>query len=504
MTKTIKLAILLAFATAEAQHLEQVKSSQVASSSINLLRKSDLPIIPVPDSAFRLSTGDQLRLRWWGIGSQDIDLVVDTRGDIILPDIGRIPARGIIFRSLRDSIETLIRRRTRATLIDLQIIKIVPAQIQIVGTLKYPGIYELPAGTRLSNALAIAGIDIGDLLYQLESGTPMWTPLKSQEPSLRKVLVLHGGHDSAWYDLISSKRNSDPSQDPPVFFGDRIILLPRGKVVQISEGTNFPDRMEIVEGESIQHLLRAIGEDSSSKVQIESNSSTQFANVIDPQTTIIRFPPKKQNPKMNCAWVLGNVRAPGAYNLSGKMTAEQIISAAGGVIGGNDSGVVVSIKRDWTWLTPARDRSSVDATQYPEIKAAMFSYLTQTRGTYVDTKTPLLPGDTVLAYPLEPVVWVGGEVRNPGFVTWKKDQTIDFYIDEAGGYSNRPWISRTKLFDLQSGQARVGENQIVRPGSAIIVPEKRFITTEQWVGIVVSIGSFALTATALVITLGKN
>lgn len=68
----------------------------------------------------------------------------------------------------------------------------------------------------------------------------------------------------------------------------------------------------------------------------------------------------------------------------------------------------------------ARDRSSVDATQYPEIKAAMFSYLTQTRGTYVDTKTPLLPGDTVLAYPLEPVVWVGGEVRNPGFVTWKK------------------------------------------------------------------------------------
>jgi hypothetical protein len=35
----------------------------------SLLRKQDFPAYPIVDSLFHLSTGDQLRLRWWGIGT---------------------------------------------------------------------------------------------------------------------------------------------------------------------------------------------------------------------------------------------------------------------------------------------------------------------------------------------------------------------------------------------------------------------------------------------------
>lgn len=504
MAMIIKLALLLAVSIADAQQLEQLKSSPVASNSINLLRKTDLPSIPVPDSAFRLSTGDQLRLRWWGLGSQDIDLVVDTRGDIVLPDIGRVSTRGKVFKVLRDSIESLIRKRTKADLIDLQIIKIVPAQIQVAGNLRHPGIYEIPAGTRLSIALASAGIDVPDQIYQIESAPAAWMPQKFQEASFRRILVLRGGKDSAWCDLIRARRTGNALEDPPLFFGDRVILVPRGKIIQVTGGAKFQGGMEIIPGESLNKFLEAIGEDAHAQVSIESDGKKLRTETLDSSTTIVRFPSKSFSNNVNHVWVLGNVQSPGAYSLNPPATAKQLISEAGGIIGGDDSGLVVTIKRDWSNLTPARERSTIDATQSPEVRAALFSYLAHTRGTYGDLNNILQPGDTVLVYPIEPVVWVGGEVRNPGFVAWKKGMDLDFFIQEAGGYADRPWISRIKVYDLQTGQPRAGKPQNIRPGTAIIVPENRFITPEQWVGIIVSVGSFALTATALVVTLSKN
>lgn len=433
-----------------------------------------------------------------------MDLVVDSRGDIVLPDIGRMHARGQTLQKVRDSIEKVIKARTKATLIDLQIVKIVSPQVRVAGLVSDPGLFEVPPGSRLSHVLPFSGVVPAAFMQLMRAGDPIWSPSFPAPPSLRRILIVRGDKDSSWYDLVQALRTGDPSQDPTLSFGDKVILLPRGPIVQVCGGANHPGGIEFIPGESIRHLLFAAGEDSGGKAIVEGGSTAGLDQPMSENVTLIRFPPKAIKSPSQLVWILGKVPNSGAYPLTAGMTANDLVKFAGGVSGGEDSGVVVAVKRGWVYIGAGRQRSYAEATQYPEVKLAMLSYLTQANGTYSDPATPLQAGDSVFVHPAEQVVWLGGMVNKQGFIPWKKNATIAQYIQEAGGYSERAWESRTRLFDLHSGLvSEITSNSTVRPGSALIVPEKRYIPPEQWVNIAVSVLSLGLTATTLYLTVSQ-
>ena len=477
---------------AAAALLQQGKKSASTAASTNLQRKTEFPTFPIVDSTFRLSCGDQLRLRWWGVGSNDVELVVDTRGDLVIPDVGRVKATSAYFRTVRDSVEAMIRRRTKISLFDLQIIRVLNAQVRISGFVPNPGLFDLPPGTRLSSAVAQAGLDLGQLLQRMQGGDAIWNPGQDHAPSLRRVLLIRKDRDSTWCDLVSALRAGDAQQDPPLFYGDRVQLFPRGPVSQITGGAIFPGGMEVVPGETTRHFLHAAGEDTTRPFQIEGIDGGTNPR-LDSSLVLVRFPARQAQERQSIAWVIGKVANPGAFPLRSGTSAKDLVQQAGGVIGGSDSGVVVAVKRGWAWLGAGRQRGLAEATQYPEVRVAMLAYFEQMRGTYTDVNTPLQAGDTVFVHPAEQVVWVGGQVNKPGFVPWKKDAKLDDYVVAAGGWAERAWKSRTRIFDLQSGLSMQPGSE-VRPGAAIIVPEARYISFDQWVGIVVSMASLALTA----------
>lgn len=512
--RPILLAALAIMATAFAQSADISSAAALAAlqarptggsvASSSLQRKVDFPTFSIVDSLFRLSPGDQLRLRWWGIGAGDLDLVVDTRGDLVIPDMGRVKAAGIPFRQARDSVEALLRRRTKVTLVDLQIVKVVGAQVRVSGLVPTPGIFDLPPGTRLSTALAQAGLELSVLLQRMQGGDAVWAPLQERLPSLRRVLIIHGDKDSMWCDVVAALRAGDPSQDPPLYYGDRVQVYPRGPLAQVTGGANFAGGMEMVPGESLGSLLHAAGEDSTRKVQVDGVTGPMSAVHVDTTPLLIRFPTTVLRDRPSIAWVVGKVRNPGAFPLKSGTTAKDLVQLAGGVIGGDDSGVVVAVKRGWAWLGAGRSRGLADATQYPEVRVAMLAYFEQMRGTYTDISTPLQAGDTVFVHPAEQVVWVGGVVKRPGFVPWKRGSTVEDYVKVVGGYADRAWDSRTRVFDLQSGLALEAKDADIRPGAAIIVPERRYISPDQWVGIVVSIASLTLTAATFYYTMSAR
>ena len=480
-----------------------VPSNLSQQSSGSLLRKQELPAYPIVDSLFHLSTGDQLRLRWWGIGSGDQDLVVDTRGDLVLPDMGRIHATGRSFRVVRDSVEAMLHRRSKVSLIDLQIVKVSQAQIWLSGLVPSPGVTEVNPGTRLSQVLRASDLDVTSLLHRMQTGDAIWSSSQERIPSLRRILVIREGPDSSWYDLVRAFRSGDPSQDPTLFNGDRIVLVPRGPVAQITGGVDFPGGVEYLPGEPMKNFLLAAGVDTNSTPEVDGHTGPPSDLRMDSSITLVRFPIKPLTTRPQIAWVLGKVRSPGAYPLKSRNTAQDMVSLAGGIPGGDDSGVVVAIKRGWAWLGAGRERGLAEATQYPEVRFAMLAYFSQMRGTYVDPQTPLQAGDSVFVYPAEQVVWVGGEVKKPGFVPWKKGAGIDDYVEAAGGYADRSWASRTRVFDLQSGLSLEAKSATIRPGAAVIVPEARYISPDQYLGIAASIASLALTMVILYVTVIK-
>jgi hypothetical protein len=251
--------------------------------------------------------------------------------------------------------------------------------------------------------------------------------------------------------------------------------------------------VEFIPGESLSQFLQSAGEDSSQNPEVDGRVMPEDTR-MDWSMTLIRFPEKPMPVRPRIAWILGNVRNPGAYPFKQGATAQDLVEHSGGIPGGDDSGVVVAIKRGWAWLGAGRERGLAEATQYPEVRFAMLAYFSQMRGTYVDPQTPLQAGDTVFVHPAEQVVWVGGEVKKPGFVPWKKNAHIGDYVAAAGGYADRAWESRTRVFDLQSGLSLEAKSATIRPGAAVIVPETRYIPPDQWVGIAVSVASLALTA----------
>lgn len=468
--------------------------------------KIEYPTFSVPDSLFRLSSGDQLRLRWWGIGSGDVDLVVDTRGDLVIPDMERIPTRDRNFRTVRDSIEAMLRRRIKPNLIDVQIIKVSKAMVRVSGLIAKPGLYKCLPGIHVSEVLRLAGLDPVNAIDSLTSDLPGLYYAKDQNPSLRKIMVVRG-RDTTWVDMMRALRAGDPSQDPPLFDGDAIRVLPRQALISVAAG-GYSGYIEAVPGETIASALEAAGETNlPNSVEMMDRFGTirkvsPTATILDSSAALIRVPVLHAVFLPPVVWIVGQVANPGAYPFVPGMKAADLVKLAGGILGGEDSGVVVSTKKGWNWLAAAREPSLPESYQIPELKVAMVDYVNRVRGNYSDPEAVLQVGDTVTVFKAEQVVWVAGKVDRPGFVAWKKGEDVDYYVRGAGGYSPRAWKARTQVFDWQTLQG-MGLDQQIRPGAAIVVPEQRFIPADQWFSIAATTASLALALVGLWIQVSK-
>lgn len=459
---------------------------------------STAPSISIPDSLFFLSPGDRLAVRWWGVGKGGEDLVVDTRHEIVVPDIGKLNIRKLSLREVRDSIETMIRRRTSARMIDLMVTKVTEARVAVAGHVPNPGFYTVPAGTRASNVISLAGISIRESLFRSGETVREQEALKPTPSSLRRVRLVRSRGDSIWLDLARAFNSGDDSEDPPLFGGDRLLFTPRKSFIQIAGDIPRQGQFEVVEGETLGALLKAAGVIPHPKVVRVFDNQGGHRTVpvdqpVDSSMVLVHIEEPVVPPRSSIVWVNGRVKRQGPILWRPEMTPIEAIEAAGGTTLGKDSIISVAIKHSWRSLTAARSPRVAESFQNPEIRLALAAHANQTHGTYSDLNSPLESGDTVWVHATDPVVWVGGEVRRPGFVPWAKGRSRQEYIALAGGYAGRPWKAKAVVFDLYTEQQVRGDDPI-RPGAAIIIPEKKYVDPLTWLAAVGTIVTLFVTA----------
>lgn len=461
--------------------------------------KPEGPALAIDDSLFFLSPGDRLKLQWWGVGSGAEDLIVNTRWEVVVPDRGLVKVKGIPFSKVRDSLEALIRSQLRVKLIDLQVVEIVPAQVQVTGLVPNPGAFEVAAGMRLSALLKHAGVNLSEALRSQAAGTPPRQGDRFRVPSARRILLVRGGgRDSVWCDLARAWNAGSLQDDPRLFTGDRVQVYQQGPLVALSGNVPFGGYLEYVPGETVESLLQISGiQDHNLSVEGQNIDGVRRVlrrtDLLDSNLAVIELPNLTYRPMTPIVWIAGCVKKPGGYIISNGMTSRDLMKLAGGSLVGDDSTIAVGIKRGWTWLQAGRRPGLEATTQYPEVKIALSSYIQQMRGNYADPDARLQAGDSVIIHQAEQVVWVGGLVNRPGFVTWKPGLTADDYIAAAGGYAQRAWTSRVRIYDLYTDQV-VPLGQPIRQGSAILVPEERYISWDQWIVVVASIITSAVSA----------
>lgn len=168
-------------------------------------------------------------------------------------------------------------------------------------------------------------------------------------------------------------------------------------------------------------------------------------------------------------FVVGEVRIPGSYPLSGDMNLVEALARAGSTLPSASSEAVIVHAGDNAAgpTLPTQDiAKDVVRVNLRDLENGLFGQ-----------NTALRDGDTIFV-PKAESVYVFGQVKNPGaYPLQQKNTTILQALSLAGGVNDRGSTSRIRIVRIIKGEKKevaVKLTDVVQPGDTIVVPERFF------------------------------
>ena len=169
-------------------------------------------------------------------------------------------------------------------------------------------------------------------------------------------------------------------------------------------------------------------------------------------------------------FIVGEVRNPGSYALSGDMTLVEMLARAGSTLqtASGEAVVVHPSRQDIGGpVLPDQDTAAnVTRINLRDLENGLFSQ-----------NAVLRDGDTIFV-PRAESVYVFGQVKNPSaYALQQKNTTVLQALSLAGGVTDRGSTNRIKIVRVVSGEKREIKatlTDVVLPGDTIIVAERFF------------------------------
>jgi polysaccharide export outer membrane protein len=164
--------------------------------------------------------------------------------------------------------------------------------------------------------------------------------------------------------------------------------------------------------------------------------------------------------------VMGEVRSPGEYLLSGDMTLLAALARAGGTSAAASREVLIV-------RASRRIPEKSDTAGEAEIVRIDLADL---QGGNMALNITLQDGDTVNV-PKAQSVFVAGQVKSPGAYAVERGTTVLQVLSLAGGVTERGADGRVRIQRMVKGKLRELKaklSDVVEPGDTVIVPEKFF------------------------------
>src|SRR5205085_1564630 len=161
--------------------------------------------------------------------------------------------------------------------------------------------------------------------------------------------------------------------------------------------------------------------------------------------------------------VMGEVRSPGEYQLTGDMTLLSALARAGST--------TPTASREVTIVRPRKNpKAGEDATEIIRVDLA------ELQGGNMSLNTSLQDGDTINVLKAHSV-FVAGQVKTPGAYAVDSDTTVLQVVSLAGGLTDRGSDGRIRIQRTVNGkkvEVAVKLTDLVLPGDTIIVRERFF------------------------------
>lgn len=204
--------------------------------------------------------------------------------------------------------------------------------------------------------------------------------------------------------------------------------------------------------------------------------------------------------------IVGAVKRPLVYELSGEKNVKDAIALAGGFNSGTAVTDPVRVIRY------ENGEKKVYEIPNEETELSKFNILggdvitvssVVTSKHKFDYNVASVPGDNVFYPSYEDRVFVLGGVNSPGAYDWNPYYTVQQYVTMAGGMTQ---LAKNKITIISSeGKKKKMTNKNisgaqVNPGDTVMVASRR-LAPESWVSLFMAVAGFGLSATATVVTL---
>jgi len=183
---------------------------------------------------------DELQVNIWGQLNLVRRFVVDTRGEIVLPDVGPVVVAGLRYGQVGAVLKTAMQKAYKNFELSVTLGRARSIQIFVVGDARRPGNYTLSSLTTLVNAVFV-------------SGGP------SSRGSMRSIRLQRGDKKICEFDMYDLLMRGDTSKDAQLQGGDVILISPAGPRVAVAGSVERPGIYELTDGTTLADALRMAG-----------------------------------------------------------------------------------------------------------------------------------------------------------------------------------------------------------------------------------------------------
>ncbi len=407
----------------DAQDSDNVKANKKKVFGRDIFSNKNLSFEPLMNIAtpqnYVLGAGDQVSVDIYGASQKSADCTVSPDGDIVIEGYGPIRLGGLTVAAAKAKLRSTLGSRYQSSRINLSLGQTRTVSINVMGEVKKPGTYTLSAFASVFNALYMAGgtNDIG---------------------TLRNIKIYRANRLVSVCDIYDYILNGKMTGNVRLHDGDVIIVGPYDCLVNITGKVKRPMYYEMKRNESVQTLLRYsggfTGDAYKKAVRVNRKTGREYAvyNVeefdmssfqiadgdsVSVDSILARY--------ANTVEIKGAVFRPGMYQLGdGINSVRTLVQHAEGLT--EDAftarAVMHRMKEDRTLRVIPVDLKGIMEQSVADIALKENDVL------FIPTKQTAMNEQTIT---------IQGEVMYPGVYKYADNETLEDFVLQAGGLTDR-------------------------------------------------------------------
>lgn len=398
-------------------------------------RSPDKPLFiqPVPPS-YIIGPGDEIQVLLWGRINAQYTLKVGADGRIFFPNIGPLMVAGMKYSKMQSFLAEQAKRIT-GTNVSITLYRLHQIQVFVLGAVKKPGLYSVPAMSTIMNAL-------------IASGGP------TLRGSLRKIELKRNNKVIDMLDVYDLLVRGDRSHDLILRNNDVVFVPLVGPLIGVAGNVKRPGIYELKSESNLADVIKLAG-------GLLPNATSQIIQVVrfkEHKWQIIKdinFSHKKEvknfkvkdgdlikifsviTQPINSVKLAGNVVRPGTYSYYPGMKLSSIIKSMNDLL-------------PQTYLNYALIKRYVMNTGQTKLVPFDLRKI-------IDKKfdIELRPLDTIYIFPRgmfiqEPQYSIYGEVRQPGtYKIWDNNFRVKDLIMKAGGLKESAYLKDAEIISFE-------------------------------------------------------